>query len=124
LQNAVRDICNEIGVRPTLLYLSEAHAAETWPLSENAPSMHNSNEDRLSSARSLLETYTDFADILNGEIYIDDIANAITLAYGLWPERYVLLEGNKVIWASTLSFEERCTDVLTQLHAAARAAWR
>lgn len=121
--NVVRQICAETGARPALFYLAEAHAAETWPLSENAPSVHGNVEQRVAAACSLLDKYPEMSTILEGRVYVDQLDNATTLAHGLWPERYLLLEGCEVKWASTLSFEARLADVPAQLAAAARELW-
>jgi len=105
------------------MYLAEAHAAETWPLSESAPRVHGSVEERLAAAQKLLDTYPEFARLLEGRLYVDSLDNATTLANGLWPERYLLLEGSEVLWSSTLSFEERTTNVPAQLISAAHSLW-
>jgi len=106
-----------------MIYLPEAHAAETWPLSANAPHVHTNLQERLTAAHNLLNMYPEFANLLKDQIYVDNLDNTTTLANGLWPERYLLLEGNHIRWASTLSFEERLTDVLVQVDDAARTLW-
>lgn len=119
----MRKVCSETGACPALLYLAEAHAAETWPLSTNAPKVHGSIEERLAAAQNLLAEYPGFAQLVQGRIYVDDLDNKTTLANGLWPERYLLLEGNHICWASSLSYEERFADVPKQLSNAARELW-
>lgn len=107
-----------------MVYLAEAHAADTWPLSENEIcAQHNFVEQRLCAAKRLLDQYPDLTDLLEGRLYVDNIDNQTTLAHGLWPERYLLLDGDKVQWASTLSFENRLVDINSQLLLAARQVW-
>lgn len=123
LLNIIREICATTGASPMLVYLAEAHAAETWPLSKDAPHIHNNLEERIGAARRLCKEYPQLDDLLDGRVYVDGLDNATTLANGLWPERYLLLEGNDVVWASTLSFEERLADVPAQLKDAAHSLW-
>lgn len=105
-----------------MLYLAEAHS-EQWPLSLNAPASHGDVTQRLAAAQALLHDFPALLEALEGHIYTDTFSNDMTLAYGLWPERYLLLEAGVVQWASALSFEERSTKIPEQLRAAASAYW-
>lgn len=105
------------------LYLAEAHSHENWPLSLQAPRSHPDAIARAAAVKALLAKYPDFSDLLHGRVYTDTMNNTAALTYGLWPERYLLLEGDTVRWASTLSFEERMADLPQQLRAAASTLW-
>jgi len=77
---------------------------------------------RLAAAQALLQNFPALLEALDGQIYTDTFSNDLTLEYGLWPERYLLLENGEVQWASALSFEDRCT-IPEQLRAAASERW-
>lgn len=121
--NHLQEICNWSGAKIALLYLSEAHANETWPLSVHAPPAHGSTVERLQAARQLLSQHPQFASMLENRIYADSLDNALAVGYGLWPERYMLLDGNVVGWTSSLSFEARCANLPQELAAAAVTLW-
>jgi len=56
--------------------------------------------------------------------FVDGPEDVFTVQYGLWPERYLLLEGNVVVWASDLTYEARLNDMAHDITAAAKAvAW-
>lgn len=84
------------------MYLCEAHALETWPLSPNAPKNHSSLSDRHQAIEQLLRKFPRFNSLLD-ECLIDHLDDASTISNGLWPERYLLLQGGLVAWASDLS---------------------
>jgi len=82
------------------MYLCEAHAADSWPLSTNAPRNHQCLEDRISAARTFLEKWQHFRDILD-MVVVDDMDDSLTISLGLWPERFLLLEHGVVQWSSS-----------------------
>lgn len=78
----------------------------------------------MAAAEELLGVNPELANVLGGRVYVDSDSHDVTLANGLWPERYFLLDGEVVSWASTLSFEERSTDLPQQLRSAAMSVWQ
>jgi len=54
---------------------------------------------------------------------MDELEDDATRRYGLWPERYLLIEGQHVCWASSLGLEERCAKIPETLCKAAAAIW-
>lgn len=123
LLSVLQSIQAESGACIVLLYLAEAHSKEQWPLSHQAPAAHGDAAQRLVAAEALLASFPTFRVLLDGNVYTDIVSNDTTLACGLWPERYLLLERDRVQWASTLSFEARATYLPGELHAAASALW-
>lgn len=105
------------------IYLAEAHSSD-WPLSHQPPAPHASANDRAEAAKRLVQQQPWLAQLAEKRIYIDDVENEATKRLGLWPERYALLEGPTVRWASSLDFEHRFSDVLSELRAAAGRLWR
>lgn len=83
------------------MYLCEAHALDTWPLSPNAPKNHSSLNDRQKATEQLLQKFPSFNSLLD-ECLIDQLDNSSTISNGLWPERYLLMQGDSVVWASDL----------------------
>mmetsp|Transcript_15908 Transcript_15908/g.29105 ORF Transcript_15908/g.29105 Transcript_15908/m.29105 type:complete len:111 (+) Transcript_15908:836-1168(+) len=104
-----------------LIYLAEAHAEDTWPLSRCAPPRRAQVHERVEAVQQLLAQNPQLAALVQDRVYVDGQQNAITLEYGLWPERYLLLEGNKVLWASALTYEARANDMSKDIPAAAAA---
>lgn len=113
------------GIQVVFVYMAEAHAVDVWPLtsSRDAPRKHGDAHERLSAAKAFLATYPAFESLVQNRWYLDDIDNRSALLNGLWPERYLLLEGQEVLWASTLAFEERFTDITRALCDAADRIW-
>jgi len=81
------------------MYLCEAHASNLWPLSPAAPPSHPSLPARLTKAKTFLEEWPEFQDLLHC-YYVDRMDNATTLEFGLWPERFLLLKDGVVAWAN------------------------
>lgn len=104
------------------MYLAEAHAVDSWPLSSKAQKTHSSISHRLEAARSFLREYPELASLID-EMYVDSMDNATTVSNGLWPERYLLLDGPTVLWASSLRFEDRLADIPTHIREAAASLW-
>lgn len=63
---------------------------------------HTSLAERSAAAASFLSSWPAFAELVRST-YIDEMDNAATIAFGLWPERFLLLNKGVVAWASTLS---------------------
>jgi len=106
-------------VQPVFLYLAEAHAADTWPLSAGATKAHTGEEDRLRAARALLEAFPEVETLFGAHVYADAMTDAMATGLGLWPERYVLTAAGEATWASSLAFEHRWDDVCGSVLAAA-----
>ena len=64
----------------------------------------------------LLACQPRLAAIVQDRVFVDNPDNGFTLHYGLWPERYLLLEGSKVLWASSLAFEAQWGGRSSELH--------
>jgi len=94
------------------LYVHEAHARDLWPLSTSAPAVHGSLPERLEAASRFLKRWPAFAAQVQAT-YVDDMSNELTLEYGLWPERVVLLRHGKVEWASDFELY-RASQLLNQ----------
>lgn len=58
----------------------------------------------MSTAAAFLDSWPAFAQLLHS-CYVDEMANTLTVDYGLWPERFFLLRDGVVAWASTLTDE-------------------
>lgn len=115
--SVLADIRRAHGAALLFVYLCEAHAADTWPLSPAAPRSHKSLGERRWAAESFLGRWPDFASELDGS-YIDGMDEASTLANGLWPERYLVVRNGLVAWASNHTEEP-----LQQLRGVAAAAF-
>lgn len=113
LLDAIEDVCSYVDIKVIFVYLEEAHSIDSWPLTsgEDAPRSHRNNYERLVAAEAFLSEYPEFASLVQDRWYLDNMENSLAIQNGLWPERYLLLEGSHVCWASTLSFEERFTDI-------------
>jgi len=76
----------------------------SWPLSPEAPRSHLNLRDRRIAAQTFLSLWPAFSHELHGS-YIDGMENSNTIAYGLWPERYLVVRDGVVTWASQLTEE-------------------
>lgn len=93
-------------------------------MSHRPPAPHASSEDRAAAATRFLEQQPWLSQSAAQSIYVDEMENTMTRRLGLWPERYVLLEGPTVRWASSLDINHRGSeDVLTELRNAANCLW-
>lgn len=111
--SAVEDVCNANKIQVVFVYLAEAHSADSWPLtlSKCVPRSHQDTVERLSAAQRFFTDFPKFAAFVQDRWYLDSLDNSLAVRFGLWPERYVLLDGQRVCWCSTLNFEERFTDI-------------
>ena len=85
------------------MYLCEAHAADFWPLSTNAPRNHRCLEERVSAAQAFLQKWQSLKDVVD-MVLVDAMDDSVTISLGLWPERFLLIEQGIAKWAS--SFED------------------
>lgn len=123
---AMEEIHAEYDAKLVFVYLDEAHSADTWPLtcSQGVPQAHRSSHERRAAAEAFLAKNDLLASLVKDHWYLDDMENSLAILNGLWPERYLLLERQEVIWASTLSFEQRFTEVPEAVRKAAASKWR
>lgn len=121
--DTLSDLCERAHLRLIFVYLAEAHALDTWPLSSGAPASHSTIEERLEEAKKFLAGYPRFASLVDGHWYIDALDDETTRRNGLWPERYLLLDGAVVRWSWTLSYEERYRDIPEALQDAVEELW-
>mmetsp|Transcript_32202 Transcript_32202/g.39584 ORF Transcript_32202/g.39584 Transcript_32202/m.39584 type:complete len:105 (-) Transcript_32202:158-472(-) len=82
------------------MYLCEAHAADSWPLSTNAPRNHTCLEERVCAAQAFLGKWPNLQDLVD-MVLVDEMDDSTTISLGLWPERFLLLEQGVVKWASS-----------------------
>jgi hypothetical protein len=78
-----------------LIYISEAHAADEWPVSNiNKTPQHKSIQDRITACREV--------KLPNGlKIYCDSLEERnFESTYSAWPERALLVEGNVLKYIS------------------------
>lgn len=101
------------------IYLCEAHALDSWPLSHNAPPNHRSLCERRLAATSFLTRWPALQGLIK-QTLIDNMDDRTTVELGLWPERFLFLQGGKVAWASSLT-EEGTEDLASQLLAMAHS---
>lgn len=113
---AIADIRVTYDAAVIFVYLCEAHAADSWPLSTRAPRNHKSLDERQTAGAAFLRQWPALAQQIHSW-FIDDLDDQTTITNGLWPERYLLLKEGRVAWKSTLS--ETPGDLSNDLHAAA-----
>lgn len=76
-----------------IVYISEAHAQDIWPLGMSAGTINSSHkkiEDRINCAIKLKNTFD-----LTIPIYCDNINNKLRDEYSCWPFRYFVIQNNK-----------------------------
>jgi hypothetical protein len=107
------------------VYLAEAHAADTWPLAGKGPIAHQGLQERCTAAMQFLDRFPELAKLVGQNVYTDDMSDEMTREFALWPERYMLLEGGAVRWASSHAYEHRMAmaDMAQALDEAASAFW-
>lgn len=79
-------------------------------------------EERLQAAQAFFRENPMLATAID-EWYVDALDNRETRKLGLWPERYLLLDGQMVKWNSSLRFEDRHADIPSLLRDAASKTW-
>lgn len=123
LTEALASIAEQKAAKVVFVYLAEAHSVDAWPLSREGSRSHESMEERLQAAQAFLERFPQLAALVGERLFVDDLEDATTKNHGLWPERYLLLEGQTVRWASTLCFEKRSANLSKALIDAANEVW-
>jgi hypothetical protein len=102
--DTLADIRRTHGASVLFIYLSEAHALDTWPLSSDAPRSHSNLESRRDAATGFLSRWPQFAREVQCS-FVDGMNDENTIAKGLWPERYLVIRHGVVTWASVLTEE-------------------
>lgn len=77
-----------------LLYVSEAHAVDEWPIGQPAPFCRRQPrtlQERCDGARALV---SEFAPAVR--VYVDGMDNAFQLAFSAWPLRFVIVLDERV----------------------------
>mmetsp|Transcript_43194 Transcript_43194/g.113756 ORF Transcript_43194/g.113756 Transcript_43194/m.113756 type:complete len:127 (+) Transcript_43194:1025-1405(+) len=102
---ALAEIKERFQAEVIFAYLCEAHAVDTWPLSPEGRASHKSMKDRGEAVAEFLARFPEF-DALVSAVVVDDMTDATTVANGLWPERWVVLEDGVVKWTSSLAGDQ------------------
>lgn len=97
----------EYGAQILFVYLCEAHALDSWPLSPNAPRNHRCLQERQAAAEALLQRWPAFAAVVDAT-YIDKMDNVTTVQNGFWPERFFVVRAGAPVWASVLCEAPPC----------------
>ena len=122
IDTELQRILRQLPCPVVFMYLCEAHASDSWPLSTNAPRNHRSLEERTSAAQAFLQKWKSLQDAVD-IVLVDSMDDSITISLGLWPERFLLLEHGTVQWAS--SFEDAApADMIGQLSGLMFWNWR
>ena len=95
-----------------IVYISEAHAQDIWPLGESAGTnnySHKKIEDRINCANKFKDTFN-----LTIPIYCDNMNNGLRDEYSCWPFRYFVIQNNKFTFIgypedSTFEFDNLMT---------------
>jgi len=70
------------------VYLSEAHAADEWPLGDYVCiNQHKTIEERVAAAKSLISKLG-----FKIPVYVDTIENSFDDTYYAWPDRYYIVQ--------------------------------
>lgn len=102
--DTLADLRRTHGASVLFIYLSEAHAIDTWPLSSDAPRSHANLDNRRDAATRFLSRWPQFAREVQFS-FVDGMNDENTIAKGLWPERYLVIRDGVVTWASALTEE-------------------
>jgi len=74
-----------------LVYISEAHANDEWPLGKHIDiPAHKTISDRQQAAKMLLDRGCKIP------ILLDSMNNAFDYAFAVWPERYYIVKSGKM----------------------------
>mmetsp|Transcript_51322 Transcript_51322/g.112487 ORF Transcript_51322/g.112487 Transcript_51322/m.112487 type:complete len:127 (-) Transcript_51322:175-555(-) len=117
---ALTEIKERFQAEVIFAYLCEAHAVDTWPLSPEGRASHKSMEERREAVATFLGRFPEFNAVVSTTV-VDDMTDTTTVANGLWPERWVVLDDGVVKWTSSLAGDQG--PVGQDLVAAAEAAY-
>lgn len=76
-----------------IIYISEAHAHDIWPLGESAGTInysHKNIEDRIACAKKFKKHFK-----ISIPIYCDNMKNNLRDEFSCWPFRYFVIKNNK-----------------------------
>ena len=92
------------GLRTALVYISEAHALDEWPIldTERGFHQHGCLEDRRTAATFTMTTFPQLrAQLFPGPdgVFLDDMSNAFDGAYASWPLRFwIISEDERIVY--------------------------
>ena len=73
-------------VKIVMVYLAEAHAADTWPLGFDINQPKNISE-RAQNCKNLLDRFPALKDSIDA-VFLDSMDNEFNKITGAWPEKY------------------------------------
>ena len=85
-------------VNIVIIYISEAHAKDEWPIShKNQTNQHTNLDERIIAAKQILNDYPS----LRSKVFVDSFEeeNYENEFFG-WPERAYLIKNNKIKYLS------------------------
>uniref|UniRef100_A0A7S2RTH7 Iodothyronine deiodinase n=1 Tax=Rhizochromulina marina TaxID=1034831 RepID=A0A7S2RTH7_9STRA len=102
-----------------LVYIEEAHPVEGWLYGsvEHMIHQHKTLQDRIAAAQVLVDQV---AALQGGEekrtsrVFVDDMDNAVSMAFGALPERLAVVSHGVVQWIGGKGPEEYSVDDLMQ----------
>lgn len=75
-----------------MVYIKEAHAVDEWPLGHDVEvAQPKTLEERLALARQFRDEHN-----VQFPIVVDGVENHFTHTFSAWPERYYLVEGQRL----------------------------
>jgi len=86
-----KDVCDFL-----IVYIREAHAVDEWPLGDHVVvKQHKEIQERIDIAKEMI-------DKLGYKIplVVDSIENEFAEKYSIWPERFYVINENKVKFSS------------------------
>jgi len=82
-----------------VVYISEAHAVDEWPLGDHCVvKQHQNIEERIKMAKKF---FKDFHFKL--PMVVDTMKNEFDKLYYIWPERYYVIDNKKIVFSSKAS---------------------
>ena len=78
-----------------LVYITEAHAADVWPIGESAGTInykHQNISDRLVCVEKLIKEYN-----VDVPVYADNMENEFETKFAAWPFRYFVSQEQTIL---------------------------
>lgn len=77
------------------MYVVEAHASDQWPLGKRVcvVPQHKTLEDRMNAAKLMISERK-----YRIPLVVDPIENNFEEAFCCWPERFYIVQNNKIAW--------------------------
>jgi hypothetical protein len=88
----------------TVIYISEAHAADIWPIGLSAGVInykHKSLEDRISYAKTFIKRHN-----FNIPVVVDSMDNKFRDTFAAWPFRAFIVKNDVIQYISNISDSE------------------